>query len=115
MDNATAQPQDLDDDLPDGSDFLKVKFLPPNTIHLFQPMDQQVISNYKMLYARALFRKNFEVTNDTQLNLGEFWKGQFTILNCLTLNDNVWTDVTLRTLNSGLKNLCPNSVADPRS
>ena len=28
MDNATAQPQDLDDNLPDGYDLIKVIFLP---------------------------------------------------------------------------------------
>ena len=36
MDNATAQPQDLDDDLPDGFDFVTVKFIPPNTTTLLQ-------------------------------------------------------------------------------
>ena len=44
MANTTAHPQDLDDDLPDGFDFIKVKFLPSNTTHLLQPMDQQFIS-----------------------------------------------------------------------
>ena len=29
MDNATTHTQDLDDDLPGGFDFIKVKFLPP--------------------------------------------------------------------------------------
>ena len=47
MDNATAHPQDLDDDIPDGLDFLKVKFLPPNTTPLLQLMNQQVISYFK--------------------------------------------------------------------
>ena len=54
MDNATAHPQDLNDDLPDAFDFIKVKFLLPNTTPLPQPMDQQVISNLKKLYTRAL-------------------------------------------------------------
>ena len=31
LSNATAQSQNLDDDLPDGFDLIKVKFLPPNT------------------------------------------------------------------------------------
>ena len=44
MDNTTAYPQDLDDNLPDGIDFIKVKFLPSNTTHLRQPIEQQVIS-----------------------------------------------------------------------
>ena len=43
MDNANAHHHDLDDDLPDAFDLIKVKFLPPNVIPLLQPMDQQVI------------------------------------------------------------------------
>ena len=46
MDNATAHPQDLDDDLHDGFDVIKVKFLPPNTTHRPQPIYQQVIINF---------------------------------------------------------------------
>ena len=72
MDNATAYPQSLDDDLPDWLDFIKVKFLPRNATHLLHPMDQQVISNFKGLYIRALFPKCFVVTDDTQLLLWEF-------------------------------------------
>ena len=47
MDNATAQPQDLDDDLPDEFDFITVNFLHPNTTHILQPIDQQVITKFK--------------------------------------------------------------------
>ena len=104
MDNATSQPQDLDDDLPDGYDFIKVKFLQPNMTPLLQPMDQQVISNLKKLHMRALFRKCFEVTNNTQKKHMEFWKDHFTILNCHNLMDDAWTQVTYRTLNSAWKN-----------
>ena len=35
--NVTAQPQDLDDDLPDGFDVIRVKFQRPNTTPLLQP------------------------------------------------------------------------------
>ena len=94
MGNTTVHPHDLDDDLPDGFDFIKVKFLPPNTTHLLHPIDLHVISNFNRLYTRSLFRMCFEVTNDTELKLSEFWKGHFTILDCLTLVDNSWTQVT---------------------
>ena len=47
MDNPTAHPQDMDDDLSDVFDFIKVKFLPPNMTSLLQPMEQQVISSSK--------------------------------------------------------------------
>ena len=55
MNNATAHPRDLDDELHDGFDLIKVKFLPPITMPLPQPMDQEVIPNFKKLYTRALF------------------------------------------------------------
>ena len=44
MDNAIAHPQDLDDDLPEGFDFINMQFLPLNTTPLFQPIDQIVIN-----------------------------------------------------------------------
>ena len=53
----------------------------------------------------------FEVTNDMQLKRMEFGKYNFTIHNCLTLDDNAWTQVTYRTMNSALKKLLPDSVA----
>ena len=46
-----------------------MKFLPPIMTPLLQPIDQLVISNLKKLYTRALFRKCFEMTYDTQLKL----------------------------------------------
>ena len=112
MDDATAHPQDIDDDLPDGLDFIKVKSLPHNTTHLLQPMDQHVIFNFRKLYSRTLFRKCLEVTNDTQLRLREFGKDHFTTMNSLTLIDNAWTQVTCKTLNSAWKNLWPDTVAE---
>ena len=89
--SVAAHPQDLDDDIPEGFCFIKMKFLPPNSTPILQTMDQQVISNVKTFYARALCQKCFEVINDTQLKRCEFWKDHFTIMNCLTLICNAWT------------------------
>ena len=47
IDSATTHHLDLDDDIPDVLDFIKVKFIPPNTTPLLQPMGQQVITNIK--------------------------------------------------------------------
>ncbi|KAK1333769.1 hypothetical protein QTO34_006156 [Cnephaeus nilssonii] len=41
--------------------FFTVRFLPPNTTPLIQPMDQQVISNVKKLYTKTLFQRCFEI------------------------------------------------------
>ena len=55
MDNAPAHPPGLENQLLEFS-FITVKFLTPNTTPLIQPMDQQVISNFKKLYTKALFQ-----------------------------------------------------------
>lgn len=105
MDNAPAHPPALQED-----SFIKIQFLPPNTTPILQPMDQQVISNLKKLYTKALFKMCFQVTCDTQLNLKEFWKDHFTILNCVNMVDQAWTNVTYRTLNSAWRKLWPECV-----
>ena len=110
MDNAPAHPPGLEDQLLEEFSFITVKFLPPNTTPLIQPMDQQVISNFKKLYTKALFQRCFEVTNDTQLTLREFWKNHFSILNCISLIDKAWVEVSSRTMNSAWKKLWPECV-----
>ncbi|XP_067135000.1 tigger transposable element-derived protein 1-like [Centruroides vittatus] len=112
LDNAPAHPPGLEEDLVEEFDFIRVKYLPPNTTALLQPMDQQVISNFKKLYTKSLFRKCFEVTNDTRLTLKEFWKNHFHILNCVHLIDNAWNQVTYRTMNSAWRKLWPDCVPE---
>jgi len=67
-DNAPAHPQGLED-LSAEYGFIQVKFLPPNTTPL---MDQQVISNFKKLYIKALFHRCSEVTLEAELILTDF-------------------------------------------
>lgn len=112
MDNAPAHPPGLEDDLKEEYSFIKIKFLPPNTTPILQPMDQQVISNFKKLYTKALFRKCFEVTSDTKLTLKEFWKEHFSILNSVNMIDQAWRGVTYRTLNSAWRKLWPSCVTE---
>uniref|UniRef100_A0A3Q0T0S5 HTH CENPB-type domain-containing protein n=1 Tax=Amphilophus citrinellus TaxID=61819 RepID=A0A3Q0T0S5_AMPCI len=47
-----------------------------------------------------LFRRCFEVTENTKLTLREFWKEHFNIVICLRIIDLAWQEVTRRTLNS---------------
>lgn len=110
MDNAPAHPPGLEDDLLEEFKFIKVKFLPPNTTPLLQPMDQQVISNFKKLYTKALFQRCFEVTEGTDLTLREFWRNHFHIVNCLKIIDKAWDGVTKRTLTSAWGKLWPDCV-----
>ena len=112
MDNAPAHPPGLEEDLDMEYDFIKVKFLPPNTTPLLQPMDQQVISNFKKLYTKELFSRCFQVTNDTELTLRDYWKDHFNILHCINLIDKAWNDVSTRTLKSAWKKVWPSCVPE---
>ncbi|CAH2327822.1 tigger transposable element-derived 1-like [Pelobates cultripes] len=69
MDNAPAHPPGLEEDLLEDFNFIKVMFFPPNTTPLVQPMDQQILSNFKKLYTREPFRRCFEMTDHSSLIL----------------------------------------------
>ena len=58
MDNA---PGHLMDELVE-----KLKFIPPNMTLLIEPIDSQVISNFKKFYTKSLFQRYFEVISDTE-------------------------------------------------
>ncbi|GBN69706.1 hypothetical protein AVEN_136801-1 [Araneus ventricosus] len=72
MYNTPTHPPDLKDDLLEEFQFIKIPLLPPNTTPLLQPLDQQVISNFKKLYTKALFECCFEVTKGINRILREF-------------------------------------------
>lgn len=112
MDNAPAHPPALQDELVEEFKFIKIHFLPPNTTAFLQPMDQQVISNFKKLYTKALFERCFEITEETNLTLREFWKDHFHIVACLKMIETAWEAVTKKTLISAWKNLWPDSVGE---
>ena len=88
LDNAPAHSPNFENDLVDEFHFIYVKHLPPNSTSPIQPIDQQIIANVKNLYTKSLFRKCFQVTNDTQFTLRELWKNHFTIWNCVNVIDN---------------------------
>ncbi|XP_014790984.1 tigger transposable element-derived protein 1-like [Octopus bimaculoides] len=112
LDNAPAPPSSLEDDILDEFKFIKVLYLSRNTTPILQPMDQQVISNFKKLYTKNLFSLCFEVTENTSLTLREFLKKHYNIVNCLKIIDMAWQDVTRRTLNSAWRKLWPDCVSE---
>ncbi|XP_035210407.1 tigger transposable element-derived protein 1-like [Stegodyphus dumicola] len=112
LDNAPAHPPNLEDDLLEEFKFIKVLYLPPNTTPILQPMDQQVISNFKKLHIKHIFQRCFEVTENTNLTLREFWMDHFNIVICLRIIDQVCLGVTTRTLTSAWKKLWPEAVAE---
>uniref|UniRef100_A0A668TE05 HTH CENPB-type domain-containing protein n=1 Tax=Oreochromis aureus TaxID=47969 RepID=A0A668TE05_OREAU len=111
IDNAPAHPSGLEDDILEEFSFIKVLFLPPNTTPLLQPMDQQVISNFKKLYTKHMFKRCSDITESAQLTLREFWKNHFDIVAYLKLISLAWREVSRRTLNSAWRKLWPDAVA----
>ncbi|XP_069188071.1 tigger transposable element-derived protein 1 isoform X1 [Procambarus clarkii] len=109
LDNTPAHPPQMQDLFPENQ-FITIKFLPPNTTPLLQPMDQKVIANFKKLYTKALLERCVDVIEATELTLKEFWKDHFNILGALRLIDKAWEGVTWRTLNSAWRNLWPMGV-----
>nr|XP_023656335.1 tigger transposable element-derived protein 1-like isoform X2 [Paramormyrops kingsleyae] len=110
MDNAPAHPRTVDSEISNEFDFITIKFLPPNTTPFIQPMDQQVIVNFKKLYMKALFQSCFQITSDSELTLREYWKDHFNILHCISLINKAWEEVTCRTLNSSWRKVWPEAV-----
>ncbi|XP_068235801.1 tigger transposable element-derived protein 1-like [Palaemon carinicauda] len=80
LDNAPGHPPGLEEDNLVEFRFIMVLYFPPSTTPLLQPMDQQIISNFKTLYTKHLFKKCFDVTDSINLTLREFWKEHFKIL-----------------------------------
>ena len=111
LDNAPTHPPGLENDFVHEFNFIQVKYLPPNTTPLIQPMNQQVIANLKKLYAIALFYKCFQVTNDTQLTQ-RILENHFTILNYVNLIDNAWNQVSYGSMNSAWWKLWPGCVPE---
>ena len=101
LDNAPAHSPNFENDLVDEFNFIYVKYLQLNSTPPIQPIDQQIIANFKTIYTKALFRKCFQVTTDTQFTLKELWKNHFNIRNCVNVIDNnARSQVSYRNINS---------------
>nr|XP_060616130.1 tigger transposable element-derived protein 1-like isoform X1 [Anolis sagrei ordinatus]XP_060616131.1 tigger transposable element-derived protein 1-like isoform X1 [Anolis sagrei ordinatus]XP_060616133.1 tigger transposable element-derived protein 1-like isoform X1 [Anolis sagrei ordinatus]XP_060616134.1 tigger transposable element-derived protein 1-like isoform X1 [Anolis sagrei ordinatus] len=114
LDSAPAHPPNLEDYILEEFNFVKVLYLPANTTLILQPMSQQVISDFKKLFTKHLFRHCFEVTKNTDLTLREFWEEHYNIVTCLGIIDTAWQGVTRRSLNSAWKKLWPEVVSERR-
>ncbi|XP_067947109.1 tigger transposable element-derived protein 1-like [Watersipora subatra] len=111
LDNAPAHLLGLEDDILDELKFIKVLYLPPNATSSLQPMDQQVMSNFKKLYTKHLFQQCFNVIQSTDLSLLDFWRNDFNIVHSLKIIDLAWEEVTRQTLTSAWQKLWPNVAA----
>ncbi|XP_037114879.1 tigger transposable element-derived protein 1-like [Syngnathus acus] len=113
LDKAPAHPPSLEEDLDIEYNFIKVQSLPSNTTLLLQPMGQEVATHFRKLYTKALFSRCFQVTKGTDLALTNFWRDHFNIFHCIHIIDEVWREISHRTLQSAWKKLWP-SYAEGR-
>ena len=101
LDNAPAHSPNFEKDLVNELNFIYVKYLPLNSTPPIQPIDQQIIANFKTIYTKALFCKCFQVNNDTHFTLKELWKNHFNIRNCVNVIDNnARSQVSYKNINS---------------
>ncbi|KAL3967274.1 NLR family CARD domain-containing protein 3 [Sarotherodon galilaeus] len=70
-----------------------------------------LISNFKKLYTKHMFKQCSDITESTQLTLREFWKNHFDIVAYLKFISLAWREVSRRTLNSAWRKLWPDAVA----
>lgn len=73
---------------------IELKFLPPNTTSLSQPLDMGIIKNVKFHYRRLLLRDRI-----SKLDGGKSGKDlEINLLEAVRLLDNAWTHVTAKTI-----------------
>lgn len=108
LDNAPGHDPDLAASVEAEFSFVQVLFLPPNTTSLLQPMDQNVIANFKKNYLKKVFAKCFEETDrPNAIPLKDFFKSHFNILDSVRLIVESWNEVSISCLNSAWKNIWP--------
>jgi hypothetical protein len=107
LDNAPGHPQE---DLQFAHPNIEVRFLPPNTTSILQPMDQGIIATFKAYYTRRTFKGIVDVMDlDEELTVTDCWK-KYDISQCITNIKESVAEITQTTLNACWKNLWPQAV-----
>ena len=91
-------------------------FMPANTMSILQPMDQGVISNFKIYCFRNTFYKATAVISDSSDRSGQsqlkiFWK-EFTILDVIMNINDSWEEVKITTQTGIWKKWIPTFMND---
>ncbi|XP_068229543.1 tigger transposable element-derived protein 1-like [Palaemon carinicauda] len=87
LNNAHSHTHDIEKYIKVDFTSIKLLYLPINTTHLLL-IDPQVISSFKNLYMKYLYKRCFKITDSTNLTLEEFWKDHFNFVICLRLINN---------------------------
>lgn len=89
---------------------VEVRFLPPNTTSLLQPLDQGIIATFKRYYLRRTFSQILDrMELDTSLTVTQSWK-QFNIAQCVAIIKDATDELRPSTLNACWKKLWPEIV-----
>ncbi|XP_045101464.1 tigger transposable element-derived protein 7-like [Portunus trituberculatus] len=83
---------------------IRVKFLPPNTTSLIQPMDQGIIVAFKRLYRRRFLEEVMVVVDEEERNVGQLTLQNLKNYNLRSVMHNIswaWNDVSSSTLANG--------------
>lgn len=102
LDNALGHPEYLDDLHAD----VQVKYLPPNTTSILQPMDQGVIATFKKYYLRRTFSQAVRQTEGRGITLRQWWK-EYDILKAVRNIGASWSEVSDSTLSAVWSKLLP--------
>ncbi|KAK3891446.1 hypothetical protein Pcinc_004667 [Petrolisthes cinctipes] len=87
---------------------IRVKFLPPNTTSLIQPMDQGIIVAFKRLYRRRFLEEVMVVVDEEDRNVGQLTLQNLKSYNLRSVIYNIsraWNDVSSSTLANGWNRL----------
>lgn len=91
---------------------IKVIYLPPNTRSLLQPMNQEVMVTFKLLYLDHTFEDIHKaLVDDEELTVLQYWK-RFNILHCVRFIAKAWQAVTQSCLLNGWRNILPDTTSD---
>ena len=66
LDNTLTHQPNLEEDIVEEFKFIRTLYHSPNTTHILQPMDQQVIANVKKLFTKHQIQRCFEISENTR-------------------------------------------------
>ena len=101
LDNAPSHPTYLNEI----NENVKFMFMPPNTMAIIQPMDQGVISTFKVCYLRQRYAQILKDDENAE-NLKCLWKN-FNILNAVQNIEKAWKTVTDHCMKGVWRQLIP--------
>eukprot|EP00106_Octopus_bimaculoides_P000793 XP_014768235.1 PREDICTED: tigger transposable element-derived protein 1-like [Octopus bimaculoides] len=91
---------------------IKVIYLPPNTRTLLQPMNQEVMATFKLLYLDLTFENIHKaLVDDEELTVRQYLK-RFNILHGVRFIGKAWQAVNQGCLLNGWRNLLPDTTPD---